>query len=244
MKKTSIIASAVGALCIAASAASAQTLKGPTDDSALSWAPSKWGKDDRAGSSNHTKNPANVKKALATIKQFKTITIGKYYHREAPAFGPRSWNMWIPGTPTGGPQADTWDNPKWQTWVKAYQDAFPADKRFAIPSLSATNYYNAANAIFTALNKINGDLSDGHKKLRATLASLEIDAPNGKIKLDNKRHAIAANFVTEVVEAPNGDLVNKMVKFVPETSQLLGFSEEAFAKLGEEYSKRNFAYAL
>jgi kynurenine formamidase len=103
MKKTSIIASAVGALCIAASAASAQTLKGPTDDSALSWAPSKWGKDDRAGSSNHTKNSANIKKALATIKQFKAITIGKYYHREAPAFGPRGWNMWIPGTPTGGP---------------------------------------------------------------------------------------------------------------------------------------------
>ena len=136
------------------------------------------------------------------------------------------------GTPTGGPQADAWDNPKWQAWVKAYQDAFPADKRFTVPSLSGTNYYNAANAIFTALNKINGDLSDGHKKLRATLASLELDAPNGKIKLDDKRQAIAANFVTEVVEAPNGDLINKMVKFVPETNQLLGFSEAAFAKLG------------
>ena len=136
------------------------------------------------------------------------------------------------GTPTGGPQADAWDNPKWQAWVKAYQEGFPADKRFAVPSLSGTNYYNAANAIFTALNKVNGDLSDGHKKLRETLASLELDAPNGKIKLDNKRQAIAANFVTEVVEAPNGDLINKMVKFVPETSQLLGFSEANFAKLG------------
>jgi branched-chain amino acid transport system substrate-binding protein len=136
------------------------------------------------------------------------------------------------GTPTGGPQADAWDNPKWQAWVKAYQEAFPPDKRFTVPSLSGTNYYNAATAIFTALNKINGDLSDGHKKLRATLATLELDAPNGKIKLDDKRQAIAANFVTEVVEAPNGDLVNKMVKFVPETSQLLGFSEANFAKLG------------
>src|SRR4029453_19419732 len=106
------------------------------------------------------------------------------------------------GTPTGGPQSDAWDNPKWQAWVKAYQEGFPADKRFAVPSLSGTNYYNAANAIFTALTKVNGDLSDGHKKLRETLASLELDAPNGKIKLDNKRQAIAANFVTEVVEAP------------------------------------------
>jgi branched-chain amino acid transport system substrate-binding protein len=136
------------------------------------------------------------------------------------------------GTPTGGPQADAWDNPKWKAWVKAYQDAFPADKRFTSPSLSATNYYNAANAIFTVLNDIKGDLSDGHKKLREGLAKIELDAPNGKIKLDDKRQAIAANFVTEVVEAPNGDLTNKMVKFVPQTSQLLGFSEAAFAKLG------------
>ena len=78
-------------------------LKGPIDDSALSWAPTKWGKDDRAGSANHTKNSANIAKALATIKQNKAITIGKHYHSEAPGFGPRKWNMWIPGTPTGGP---------------------------------------------------------------------------------------------------------------------------------------------
>jgi len=136
------------------------------------------------------------------------------------------------GTPTGGPQADTWDNPKWQTWVKAYQDAFPADKRFASPSLTGTNYYNAANALFTAVNKVNGDLSDNQNKLRATLASLELDAPNGKITLDKNRQAIASNFVTEVVEAPNGDLVNQMVKHIPNVRATLGFDEAAFAKLG------------
>jgi branched-chain amino acid transport system substrate-binding protein len=136
------------------------------------------------------------------------------------------------GTPTGGPQADTWDNPKWQAWVKAYQDAFPADKRFAIPSLTGTNYYNAANALFTAVNAVNGDLSDNQNKLRATLAALELDAPNGKITLDKNRQAIASNFVTEVIEAPNGDLVNKMVKHIPNVRATLGFDEAAFAKLG------------
>jgi branched-chain amino acid transport system substrate-binding protein len=136
------------------------------------------------------------------------------------------------GTPTGGPQADTWDNPKWQKWVKDYQDAFPADKRFTIPSLTGTNYYNAANAIFTAVTKVSGDLSDNQEKLRATLASLEIDAPNGLIKLDHNRQAIANNFITEVVEAPNGDLVNKMVKVIPNVRATLGFSEADFAKIG------------
>ena len=136
------------------------------------------------------------------------------------------------GTPTGGPQADAWDNPKWQEWVKAYQAAFTADKRFQSPSLTGTNYYNATNALFAALNTVNGDLSDGHKKLRATLSAMVIDAPNGRIRLDDKRQAIGPNFVTEVVEAPNGDLTNKMVKVILEVRQTLGFDDAAFAKLG------------
>jgi hypothetical protein len=45
--------------------------------------------------------------------------------------------------------------------------------------------------------------SDGHKKLREGLAKLELDAPNGKIKLDANRQAIGTNFITEVVELPN-----------------------------------------
>jgi kynurenine formamidase len=101
--KISIIAGAVAALFTGT--AMAQTLPGPVDDRPLTerWAPSKWGANDRAGSTNHTKNPANIRKALATVKQNKAITIGKVYHREAPAFGPRLWHMVIPGTPTGGP---------------------------------------------------------------------------------------------------------------------------------------------
>jgi kynurenine formamidase len=85
--------------------ATAQTLKGPVSDKPLveKWAPSKWGAQDRAGSANHTSSPANVARALATIKQNRALTIGKYYHRDAPAFGPRGFQLSIPGTPTGGP---------------------------------------------------------------------------------------------------------------------------------------------
>ncbi|PYN15530.1 MAG: cyclase, partial [Candidatus Rokuibacteriota bacterium] len=81
---------AVSVLALAGLAV-AQTLKGPVSDKPIDekWAPSKWGATDRAGSANHTKNSANIARALATIKQNKSITIGKYYHREAPAFGAR-----------------------------------------------------------------------------------------------------------------------------------------------------------
>ena len=136
------------------------------------------------------------------------------------------------GIPSAGPQADVWDNAKWNAWVKLYQDSFPADKRFTSPSLTGTAYYNDFNAVFQVLNDIKGDLSDGHKKLREGLAKLELDAPNGKIKLDGNRQAIGTNFITEVVEAPNGDLVNKAVKLIPDVKQTLNFTPEQFAKLG------------
>jgi hypothetical protein len=99
----SILAGAIVITC--ASSAFAQTLPGPSADKPFTenWAPSKWGAQDRAGSANHTKNPAHIKRALDAVKQFKSITVGKYYHREIPTFGPRIWAMVLPGTPQGGP---------------------------------------------------------------------------------------------------------------------------------------------
>jgi branched-chain amino acid transport system substrate-binding protein len=136
------------------------------------------------------------------------------------------------GTPSAGPQADGWDNAKWKEWVKAYQDGFPADKRFAAPSLFATNYYNAFNALSQAMTSVNGDLSDGGAKLRAALAKVELDAPNGKIKLDANRQAVAANFITEVAELPNGDLTNKYIRIIADVPQTLGMSADAFKAIG------------
>lgn len=136
------------------------------------------------------------------------------------------------GTVAAGPQADTWDDPKWQAFVKAYQAAWPPEKRFTGPSLCATNYYDATQAALLALDKVNGDLSGGQKNYRETLASLVLDAPNGQIKLDSNRQAIGTNFVTEAVKDQNGDLVSKVVKIVPNVSQTLGLSPAAFAKIG------------
>ena len=77
------------------------------------------------------------------------------------------------GTPGAGPQADSWDDPNWQRFVKTYQDAFPPEQRFSGPSLLATSYYNAATAVFGCLDKIDGDLSDGHRALRQCLSTTD-----------------------------------------------------------------------
>lgn len=101
MKKLTIISGTVGVMCLVASSAFAQVNDTPLTEHW--WQNNQWGKDDKAGSANHTKNPANVKRAMSVIKQFRAVTIGKFYMSDGVFFGARSWNLTIPGTPTGGP---------------------------------------------------------------------------------------------------------------------------------------------
>lgn len=136
------------------------------------------------------------------------------------------------GVPSSGPQADTWDDPGWRAFVKAYQDAFPPEKRFPSPSLLATGYYNATTAVLTALDSIDGDLSDGQKRFREELTRLELDAPNGPIRLDGNRQAIGWNFVSEVVQLEDGNLATRLVKIKKEVNQTLGLDPATFKKIG------------
>lgn len=136
------------------------------------------------------------------------------------------------GTASSGPQADTWDDPKWQEYVKAYQDAFAPEDRFPSPSLLATGYYNAATAVFTCLGDVNGDLSDDHAAFRQCLATIELDAPNGKITLDENRQAIGTNFVSEVVQLDDGTLATELVAMKENVNQTLGIDKDTFAAIG------------
>ena len=135
------------------------------------------------------------------------------------------------GTITANGMADNDPNPKWQAFVTAYQQHQRTGyfrNPFGSPSLLAINYYNAADAVLKAVDEIGGDLSDHNSKFRGALRNIVLDAPNGRITLDENRQAIGTNFVVEVVKASNGDLISKVVKVVPNVQQRLGFSKAAF----------------
>jgi branched-chain amino acid transport system substrate-binding protein len=134
------------------------------------------------------------------------------------------------GTPAAGPMADTWDDPRWKSFVEAYKKEYPDG--FPSPSIFAHGYYINTKAALLALQKVDGDLSDGHGKFREALSNLEFETPTGMVKLDKNRQAIGDNFVTEVVEGPDGNLVNKVVKVVKSVDQRLGMDEEKFLALG------------
>ena len=137
---------------------------------------------------------------------------------------------YLVGTPSAGPIADNWDNPKWKTFVAAYKKAYPDG--FPSPSLFAHGYYVEAEAMIHALDDVHGDLSDGQRAFRAALASETLDTPTGQVKLDKNRQAIADIFLTEVAQGPDGNLYNKVVKIIPEVNQTLGTPEDQFLALG------------
>ena len=136
------------------------------------------------------------------------------------------------GTVAAGPQADAWDDARWQEYVASYQNTFAPEDRFPSPSLLATTYYNATSAALACINEVDGDLSDDHAAFRSCLSTLELEAPTGTIRLDGNRQAIAANFVSEVVENADGTLSTKVVSIVENVNQQLGIDPAAFAKIG------------
>jgi branched-chain amino acid transport system substrate-binding protein len=137
---------------------------------------------------------------------------------------------YVVGTPSAGPIADNWDDPKWKTFVADYKKAFPDG--FPSPSLFAHGYYVETIAMMQALDAVKGDLSDGQKKFRETLATETVDSPTGAVKLDNNRQAVADIFLTEVAQGSDGNLYNKVVKVIPAVTQTMGMPEDEFLKLG------------
>ena len=67
------------------------------------WPNALWGADDQAGSTNWYKKPEVVKRAIAQVKEGRTMKIGQPYSGKMPLFGSRTFALRIPGSPTGGP---------------------------------------------------------------------------------------------------------------------------------------------
>ena len=135
------------------------------------------------------------------------------------------------GTPSAGPISDTWDDSRWNKFVTAYKKQFPDG--FPSPSLFAHGYYINTKAALLALEQVAGDLSDGGVKFRTALSNLKFETPTGMVRMDERRQAIADIFLTEVIEGPEGNLVNKTIKVIPEISQTLGVPYDQFLKYGQ-----------
>ncbi|MFO0206256.1 MAG: ABC transporter substrate-binding protein [Betaproteobacteria bacterium] len=141
---------------------------------------------------------------------------------------------WLVGTLAAGPIGDTWDNPAWRKYVADYRAAFKDG--LPTPSLFATAYFQNMMAVLTALDTVKGDLGNNHQALRQTLSTMTLNGPTGPVRLDANRNAIGNIFVTQVAKEGN-NLVNRVLRVVPNVNQTLGQPPEQFLQVG--FAARN-----
>ena len=113
------------------------------------------------------------------------------------------------GTITGGPvPGSDYDNPVWIEFVDAYAgqpNAFPS------PSIFSILYYNAVESLLLGIEEVEGDLGAEQADLREALSSLSWDTPTGPLSMDENRQAIVDNFLIEVGENANGELIQNNI---------------------------------
>jgi branched-chain amino acid transport system substrate-binding protein len=110
-----------------------------------------------------------------------------------------AYGMSVPGM-TGPPSPE---QRAWNRYVREYSKAFPEYAALA-PSVFPITHTNAMESVLRALEAVDGDLSDEQEAFQSALARTELDAPNGHIRLDEDRQAVAPNYLQRVAKTKQG----------------------------------------
>ncbi|MDQ3889725.1 MAG: ABC transporter substrate-binding protein [Actinomycetota bacterium] len=129
----------------------------------------------------------------------------------------------VVGVVTAGMTAGDSKDPAYVEYSKQLAKAFPKLEGTGA-SVFAYGYYTAMEAIAEALEQVDGDLSNNHAKFRETMSTMTLDAPLGKIRLDENRQAIMDNFLQQIVKDQTGDGVPdvKTIRRIPEVDETFG----------------------
>ena len=110
--------------------------------------------------------------------------------------------------------------------MRAYRSAFarrfrelPAGAGEGMVEIPA---YTAVTAVVTALELTEGELGSGQEALRTTLARLDLDAPQGSVRLDRDRQATAAIYLERIQHAPPGQTPTRRLRRVDGVEQTFG----------------------
>ena len=96
---------AIPCVCLLAIASMASSVSGQTRDEGPWWPHAEWGPDDQAGASNRV-TAEKILEAVSLVTTGKVYELGHTYERGMPLVGQRTYAMFIPGMPTGGPFGD------------------------------------------------------------------------------------------------------------------------------------------
>jgi hypothetical protein len=83
-------------------------------------------------------------------------------------------------------------------------------------------YRNGMEAVLQALERVEGNLSGDQKRFMAALARIELDAPNGRVRLDGNRQVVATNYLNRLTRNAKGRLEAKTFETIPDVDQTFG----------------------
>jgi branched-chain amino acid transport system substrate-binding protein len=139
------------------------------------------------------------------------------------SLGGRVANAYAGGAGTAGdlasPAAQNYANNIIGKWFKTIPPAGAA-----APQASSTftyGYYVNTWGLLKGLEAVKGDISGGQKKLQAAIGKVTLDAPYGKISLDQNRQAIITAFYQQLY-LKGGKIATKTVGEIPNVNQTFG----------------------
>jgi len=107
----------------------------------------------------------------------------------------------------------------WRRYNSEFGTTFP---NVPGPSVFGVLYSNAMEAVLQAFEAEGGELGRGQRRFRAALAGLVLDAPNGRIRLDGNRQAVAQTYLHRYEKNAAGGLNFRVVGTVPDVEQTFG----------------------
>jgi branched-chain amino acid transport system substrate-binding protein len=138
-----------------------------------------------------------------------------------PDIGPR-----MEGVVSGSSTNEDSTTPEYTQYVETLSTAWPdSQDELIVPvgkGLFGANWANGAEAIATALEQVNGDLSDGGAAFREALTAFGeagFESVEGPITIDENRQAIGNNYIIQATAQDDGTLVNKTLKTIPDVDQ-------------------------
>ncbi len=123
------------------------------------------------------------------------------------------------GVRNGSQWSHDLDNPANRQFVAAFRQAYGRT-----PTLYASQGYDAARLIGSALQAVGGDLTK-RDQFRAALQKADFESVRGAFRFGSNHHPIQDLYIREVVESPEGGVTNKTLTKV--------FSNHADAYAGD-----------
>jgi branched-chain amino acid transport system substrate-binding protein len=137
--------------------------------------------------------------------------------------GPRVAGVYAGGSGTAGdldtPEAQYYGNEiigKWFNEIPPGGDSAPQ-----AASVFTYSYFVNTWGLIKALEEVGGDISGGQAELQDALAQVSLEAPYGKVTLDDNRQAITDQYYLQLVEGDEG-LATKTTGSVPDVDQTFG----------------------